>query len=122
MDKCNCYYEIYGKTECWGTKEREECSCGGDETKCNFYPEKRAGAQAKKVMEDFKKNRKYTYEETNALRLVYVLDITEGLTELRVLADSVEQRNGWVLAIWRNQVVGGIREEYLKAFYLETDS
>lgn len=26
---------------CNGTKEREECSCGGDVTKCNFYPEKR---------------------------------------------------------------------------------
>lgn len=26
---------------CNGTKEREECSCNGDVTKCNFYPEKR---------------------------------------------------------------------------------
>ena len=67
-------------------------------------------------------NGKYIYEETNALRLVYVFDTTEGLTELRVLADRVEQRNGWVLAIWRNQVIGGVQEEYLKAFYLETNS
>ena len=29
---------------CWGTKEREECSCGGDKTKCNFYPEKMEAA------------------------------------------------------------------------------
>lgn len=27
--------------QCWGTKECEECSCGGDQTKCDFYPEKR---------------------------------------------------------------------------------
>ena len=26
---------------CFGTKEREECSCGGDRTKCDFYPEVR---------------------------------------------------------------------------------
>jgi len=26
---------------CLGTKEREECDCGGDKTKCTFYPEKR---------------------------------------------------------------------------------
>lgn len=58
----------------------------------------------------------------NTLRLVYVFDTTEGLTELRVLSDSVEQRNGWVLAIWRNQVTGGVKEEHLKAFYLEADS
>lgn len=85
-------------------------------------PEKRAGTQVKKAMEDFEKNGKYTYEETNVLRLVYVLDTTEGLTELRVLADSVEQRNGWILAIWHNQVIGGVKEEYIKAFYLEADS
>lgn len=22
---------------CWGTKEREECTCDGDKRKCNFY-------------------------------------------------------------------------------------
>lgn len=22
---------------CWGTREREECTCGGDKRKCNFY-------------------------------------------------------------------------------------
>ena len=60
--------------------------------------------------------------EDKALRLVYVFDTTEGLTELIVLADSVEQRNGWVLAIWCNQVVGGVKEEHLKAFYLEADT
>ena len=58
----------------------------------------------------------------NTLRLVYVFDTTEGLTELRVRADNVEQRNGWVLAIWCNQIVGGVKEEHLKAFYLETDT
>ena len=57
--------------------------------------------------------------EDNMLRLVYVFNNTEGLTELRVLADSIEQRNGWVLAIWHNQITGGVKEEYLKAFYLE---
>jgi hypothetical protein len=26
---------------CWGTREKDECSCGGDVTKCDFYPEVR---------------------------------------------------------------------------------
>lgn len=26
---------------CWGTKETDECNCGGDETQCDFYPEVR---------------------------------------------------------------------------------
>lgn len=51
MNKCNCYHEEYNRPECWGTKERDFCSCGGDETKCNFYPDKRAAS-------------KCTYEET----------------------------------------------------------
>lgn len=53
--------------------------------------------------------------------MVCVFNNTEGLTELRILADSIEQRNGWVLAFWRNQMVGGVKEKHLKAFYLEVD-
>lgn len=30
---------------CLGTKEIDRCSCGGDESKCNFYPEKRKAAE-----------------------------------------------------------------------------
>lgn len=49
-------YERNDKTlqfreECWGTKEREVCSCGGDTTKCTFYPEIRLEALAKKNRE-----------------------------------------------------------------------
>lgn len=29
------------RSVCWGTKETDECSCGGDPRKCDFYPEKR---------------------------------------------------------------------------------
>ena len=51
MDKCSCYmtkkilchtpfyththYKMVGV--CNGTKEQEECSCGGDKSKCDFY-------------------------------------------------------------------------------------
>lgn len=35
--KCSSFVTEYGKTVCYGTKEREECTCGGDESKCNFY-------------------------------------------------------------------------------------
>lgn len=49
---------------------------------------------------------------------VYLFNNTEGTTELRVLADSIEQRNGWVIALWNDKVIAGAKEEYLKAFYL----
>lgn len=60
--------------------------------------------------------------EKNLLRVAYILDKVEGNPELRIPADSIQQRNGWVFAICNNQIVGGVKEEYLKGFYLEVDT
>lgn len=48
---CDCFRTVtsyspstrknYNKYVCFGTKEIEECTCGGDESKCNFYAHKR---------------------------------------------------------------------------------
>lgn len=56
--------------------------------------------------------------ENNILKAVFIFSNSERITELKIPADGVEQRNGWVLAVWENAVVGGVKEEYLKAFYL----
>lgn len=42
---CNCYMKIYGNGHCSGTKEIDACSCCGDESKCDFYPNKRKNAE-----------------------------------------------------------------------------
>ena len=55
MGQCNCYNvridRIYGNETkygvCLGTKEVDRCNCGGDESKCDFYPEKRKAAEKK---------------------------------------------------------------------------
>lgn len=39
---CDCYNPIYAR--CYGAKEFGECSCGGDESKCDFYEYKRRKA------------------------------------------------------------------------------
>lgn len=53
MKKCDCYIEKQvirswpiSTTEprCNGTREQDICSCGGDRTKCDFYPEVREKA------------------------------------------------------------------------------
>lgn len=50
---CNCYHaerNFVGKIGvCWGTKECEACSCGGDEGKCDFYADKRKKATLKEI-------------------------------------------------------------------------
>ena len=42
---------------CWGTRECDECHCGGDQTKCDFYPYVRE--RAKKEVENAKTNSEY---------------------------------------------------------------
>ena len=69
MNKCDCYHietkrrytynpvtgdPIGHNIEvgvCWGTKECEECDCGGNRIQCDFYPEVR-----KKAREDISIN------------------------------------------------------------------
>lgn len=61
--KCSCWHKeqywagwetnIMGNSEpiikekyvCWGTPEKDVCSCGGDPIKCDFYPENRQKVQ-----------------------------------------------------------------------------
>lgn len=42
-ERCTCYHEENGHAECWGTRERDLCSCGGDKTKCTFYAKEEKG-------------------------------------------------------------------------------
>ena len=44
---CDSYTTYSGESRCLGTKEVETCSCGGDESECDFYPEKRKAAEKK---------------------------------------------------------------------------
>lgn len=41
MEKCGCYHDYNGSGYgvCYGTRECDPCSCEGDMSKCNFYPE-----------------------------------------------------------------------------------
>lgn len=35
--RCAAYREEYGKKVCYGTKEKEQCTCNGNKSKCDFY-------------------------------------------------------------------------------------
>ena len=48
MKKCECYKEFDLQAPvCYGTLERDYCSCGGDESKCDFYEYVRERAMKK---------------------------------------------------------------------------
>lgn len=36
-EACSSYHTEDGSPKCWGTKDWEECTCGGDTSKCDFY-------------------------------------------------------------------------------------
>lgn len=85
MEKYNCWEEkeiIMGyyldypvkkvKQICNGTKECEECSCNGDVSKCDFYPEKRKKDKRMNTAEMWLKAQEdgYCYE-TNKKPILY---------------------------------------------------
>lgn len=41
FEPCKCYHLEYGYGVCWGTREKDPCSCGGDKSICDHYPESR---------------------------------------------------------------------------------
>ena len=34
---CDCFHKENGEDVCWGTKEKDNCSCGGNKANCTFY-------------------------------------------------------------------------------------
>lgn len=82
MSKCD-YYRF---GECWGTRERDRCNCGGDESKCNFYPEKREKAKEEKP--------EYKLDFLNTLFALFELSMGEDLKkyeELYTLASELSE-------------------------------
>lgn len=57
--------------------------------------------------------------ESAIFEAVYVFNDADGVTKIKVGANSIEQINGWVLAMLDGKVIGGVKEEYLRAFYLK---
>lgn len=41
MGQCKYYFEDWHGNRCFGTKDGEYCHCDGEESKCDYYPEKR---------------------------------------------------------------------------------
>lgn len=86
---CDSYATYSGESRCLGTKEVEPCSCGGDESKCDFYPEKRKAAEKKmntaemwlKAQEDGKT---YYSKEAEALYSKEIGLVEEGDISLKV--------------------------------------
>lgn len=98
--KCSCYcQETKTQSRCNGTRERDICSCGGDESKCDFYPEKREKAakvdhitdneiiKAKALIEKLKEANDFYYDVSKSMPY----DIDTTVRESRFLIENLLQ-------------------------------
>lgn len=90
MKKCECYHEVITEAynsyldltrvvkegQCWGTKERDICSCQGDRCKCGFYPHVKQKAlkekQSKKGKADIVRTLQYYLDFNEETGVVYI--------------------------------------------------
>ena len=77
---------------CNGTKEREECSCGGDVTKCNFYPEKRE--QQRTLDDEYSEACKKMLNNHSVSTGVDVIELMEDKTMNTAEMYLAAQKNG----------------------------
>lgn len=68
---------------CWGTKEIDECSCAGDRTKCDFYPE---------VREEAKKN----------LMFYGTFVDSDGIEDNLILGIDISKKDGSTIVVGRD--------------------
>ena len=54
MDRCENYFQLGMAYRCYAHEHSAECSCGGDRSKCDFFPGKR-NPKPPKPMDELKK-------------------------------------------------------------------
>lgn len=116
-DKCSCLHEEYGKQVCYGTKECEECLCDGDQSECDFYPEKRQKYFETASEEDLFARYANIYQSflnrlhsLNYSKLLEIFDLDEY--RFRTKADIIMELN----MLYRPKRIIEIYNQYKKQF------
>jgi len=95
MKVCECYRTRFKGAEdavqgyCIGTKECEDCSCGGNELKCNFYDYKRERASLEQADSTL-----YTFEDVFSPK-VEVLSVNDLINALLERSFKEKQTFPW---------------------------
>lgn len=107
---CNCYerraipgWAPYGV--CLGTRECETCDCEGDESKCDFYPEKRATVAPTQTFNTAEmwlraQNDGETYIEIDGLA---TYSNAEGFKMKNLHVNNTMTLNDWLFKRWEMQ-------------------
>ena len=112
MSLCDCYEQVEVQYcgmpltlyACNGTKERSECSCGGDEAKCNFYADKREKAKKPLTTAEMwlaAEEDGETYM-TNCMNTSYSKD-SGFISKNNQKTDATLSLNDWMNAMWKKQ-------------------
>lgn len=109
---CECYHDdinfIGERGVCWGAKEKEPCRCGGDESKCDFYPKRAAIVLDKNKAFEFKL-------DGEASQIQVIKDMKKyGLAVLRpkTNADRIRAMTDEELAEWFIRIQYDVSDYY----------
>ena len=100
-DSYRRYPDILGQTigRCLGTKEIEICNCGGDESKCDFYPERRKKSKKPKkpsfydiIQELIEENFELTIRRGSVFEDVVKVSVRDNKSE-RIIEGCLRQEN-----------------------------
>ena len=93
----DCLGESFGR--CLGTKEIEACDCGGDESKCDFYPERRKKSKKPKkpsfydiIQELIEENFELTIRRGSVFEDVVRVSVRDNKSE-QVIEGCLRQEN-----------------------------
>lgn len=111
-NKCNYYHIEYKRANvynpltgqpfggdievgvCWGTRERDQCSCGGDRTRCSFYVGVREEAKKTISVEDAIDHYRYGISHD-----IFSEPVT---TYAKIAVDALEKQIPKKPIIWEN--------------------
>lgn len=99
MVKCSGYHTETGEARCWGTREMDPCSCGGDQRRCSFYPELRERAKAEMPRMNKTLPAQLRAEETRYKRLAPQMRslINQAASEIERLQAALEEMDGEIV-------------------------
>lgn len=116
MEKCDCYRirsvtryngifgtQNYLESYCIGTKECEICNCGADESKCDFYPEKRKKAEKPMTTAEMWLKAQEDGEAYITIDGDASYSVADGFIMENLHVSNVQTLSDWMSKTWKKQ-------------------
>lgn len=114
MGQCKCYETRLEPIEtnsifrhaygvCLGTKEQDRCNCGADESKCDFYPEKRKAAMKPMTTAEMWLKAQEDGEAYITIDGDVSYSVADGFIMENLHVSNVQTLSDWMSKTWKKQ-------------------